>query len=685
MIRTILLAVVTTGAPGLAQQPKTEAAAVKNFDAVQGGPERLRHGAARDLGRFDGAAATRALCSELLRAESRSYQLTVTEALGKHARQGAVEPLLTLLRQTEAPRLAEAVAEATRKQGAVGIDGLALELPRARDVRARRQAICYALARVDDHVGARDALLADIAAVPNGNQLQPLQGLASWRGDAAVDEARELLASGKNLLVAGTAVQQLADHRHESAYKLALQLSRRLAKDDRGDLYRAVVTGLLCDPGKGATPELWRAAAAADRPFERGLTERWTQALGEAAFFTALVKKACKDKDPAIRAVAARALALSPASQHEEARTALTGLLPDKDIRVVRAACMACAPLDARAALASSLAVGPERHQATRITALVALPRIDGETYESLAEIAPKLKGEALAAWLYALKRRPAAEQSRAEVALQHLDDRDWRVRAAAIDLARSAASKDLVTKLIARLKREKGRLRHDALVALREITGAGFGDAKSWQSWWKEAQADVTIPMKDAPSGGRTRTDPTAAAYWDMPVVSDRITFVVDTSGSMKKPFGTGDSDRLEQAQAQLRAILEKLPKGSKANVIAFSAGAVNMFDDLSSLSSRRLKGAKKFVDALESKGPTNVYAALAAAFSQDEVDTIYLLTDGRPSSGTVADVGAIRGWARLWNAGRMVRLHTIALGNKSDLLKDFATDSGGVYRVAR
>ena len=167
--------------------------------------------------------------------------------------------------------------------------------------------------------------------------------------------------------------------------------------------------------------------------------------------------------------------------------------------------------------------------------------------------------------------------------------------------------------------------------------------------------------------------------------MVSERVTFVVDTSGSMLKPFSTGDTSRLEEAQMQLSKVFDALPKGAKVNVISFAADAARMFEDLSTLSSRRRKAARTFIEELESKGPTNLYAALQRAFEQDEVDTIFVLTDGRPSSGSVADPSRVRRWAQLWNAGRSIRIHTIALGDESELLEQLAADSGGVYRVAK
>ncbi|MEC7726958.1 MAG: VWA domain-containing protein, partial [Planctomycetota bacterium] len=305
--------------------------------------------------------------------------------------------------------------------------------------------------------------------------------------------------------------------------------------------------------------------------------------------------------------------------------------------------------------------------------------------YAALTAAAPKWKGQALAAWLTGCRAADRADVNREQLAAAHLNNKDWRVRAAAIELARAAPSKTLIPPLIDRLKREKGRLQADSLAALRAITGASFATARDWQAWWKGAQDTFEIPR--APRSrrdGRTASS-TSASYWEMPVVSERVTFVVDTSGSMLKPFSTGDTSRLEEAQAQLSKVFDALPKGAKVNVISFAADAARMFDDLSTLSARRRKAARTFIEELESKGPTNLYAALQRAFEQEEVDTIFVLTDGRPSSGSVADPGRVRRWAQLWNAGRSIRIHTIALGDESELLEQLAADSGGVYRVAK
>lgn len=71
--------------------------------------------------------------------------------------------------------------------------------------------------------------------------------------------------------------------------------------------------------------------------------------------------------------------------------------------------------------------------------------------------------------------------------------------------------------------------------------------------------------------------------------------------------------------------------------------------------------------------------------AFTDPEVDTIYLLTDGYPSVGTIVDGNQLADEVRRWNRLRGIRIHTIALGGKSDFLERLAKDSGGDSIVAR
>ena len=688
MMRIALIASLALCAAQLpAQRPANEAAALRALEQLSDGPERLRHRAARELGSFDGQAATDALLAQLATAKSPSYLATVVRALGRRARQGAVAPLMAKFRSLEAPRLCEAVAEALRRQGPDGIQALAGELEPMRQRRAHRQALCYSLGKVQRGDAARDALLEELRVAGPGQQLQPLQGLAARRDDPVVDAARLRLAESSNLLVAGAAVQQLADDEHGSAADAALALARRLGPEDRGDLHRAVLAGLLFAHAARGDEALWRAAARADKAFGEDLTERWQQALGDPRFFDALATRAAKSKDAASRAAIARALALVGADQRTAAIELLSTLLADRELWVVQAACVSAEELgaDSRGALGATLGAGAPAHQAARIAALMAMPVLEDPAAAQLAELQPKLKAEALAAWLQGLaKGGHAPLPACAEVARRHLASRDWRVRAAALQLALKAPDKPLVAALIDRLKREEGRMEQDVRAALQRITGARFGAAKDWQRWWRKAQKDAELPLAAAPKGGGDVREGTAS-YWGLSIHSTRVAFLVDTSGSMREPFGTGDGTRLDEAEHQLQNVLSKLPKGAQANVVTFAARPTQMFPELQKLSGRRKKDAASFLAALESKGPTNLYSGLRSVFGDPGVDTVVVLSDGRPSAGWETAPDGLLELARVWNAGRMVRIHTVALGAPSELLEKLAQATGGEHRVAR
>ncbi len=257
-------------------------------------------------------------------------------------------------------------------------------------------------------------------------------------------------------------------------------------------------------------------------------------------------------------------------------------------------------------------------------------------------------------------------------------------MRAAAIRLARTLRAKALVPLLIARLDDDELRLRADARAALFDLTQRTFPDPKAWTAWWQKEGESFLVPE---PSKAPSKPDKASATatYWNIPVTSDRITFVVDASGSMNQPFGTGGNTRLEEAVRQLERALSQLPPKSKANLVAFAADARAFQPKLATIDDKRRAALLAMAGELQARGPTNVAAALQLALGDAEVDTVFLLTDGQPSAGTIVDPEALAAAVRQWNRGRGVVIHTIALGGKSALLDRLARESGGEHTVAR
>jgi hypothetical protein len=667
-----------------AQRPNSPQEALLQFEDVRSEPERFRHRAVRDLGRFVDAGISRTLVAELERAETMSYRNTVVRAIGAKARDGVLPALVAHLAKTDAARLCGAIADAMRRQGPDGVQLLAQQLASHRNHKQRREAICYALGKVEKGDEARDLLLDEIRRSGGEARLAPLRGLAARHGDEAVDAVRVQLAGDKRKVLAGTALGQLARHGHDQAPRLAEQFARGIADDASGDLHAAVALGLLVGPSVDTRKLLWRSVARADAPFGDDALPRWRRALGQAGAVAMLFDGAVDHKQAAVRAAAARALGFTPASGRAEVYPMLQALLVDRDAGVVSAACAAVLQLaDERAdrALAAAWTQGAPALQALRTAALAERTPDDPGRFVDFARTA---KGEAAAASLRLLARRFAAPAAAGEVARKRLGDRDWQVRVAAIELLRAERNAASVPLLIERLKKDRSRVRADLLAALQDLTGARFEEPKQWRAWWAAEQANFAVrPAAEPRKAGKP--DATATTYWDIPVTSDRVTFVVDTSGSMLQPFGTGNALRIDEARRQLTQVFDRLPKGAKVDVIAFAADATAMFGKLTALGRSKRKAADGFVEALVAKGPTDVHEALRLAFASDDVDTIFLLTDGRPSVGAIVDFDRLAREVARWNVGRGVRIHTIAIGGKSDLLERLARDSGGEHAVAR
>ena len=96
-------------------------------------------------------------------------------------------------------------------------------------------------------------------------------------------------------------------------------------------------------------------------------------------------------------------------------------------------------------------------------------------------------------------------------------------------------------------------------------------------------------------------------------------------------------------------------------------------------------IKKALKWLDRLAPSGGTNSYTALKAGFERfPEVDTIYFLSDGKPSRGAITDPDRIAARVIEMNRRRRVRVHTIALLAQDPLASSLDT-SGVTEQSAR
>jgi Ca-activated chloride channel family protein len=148
--------------------------------------------------------------------------------------------------------------------------------------------------------------------------------------------------------------------------------------------------------------------------------------------------------------------------------------------------------------------------------------------------------------------------------------------------------------------------------------------------------------------------------------VVPRDLTLVVDVSGSMS-------GDKIAQARSALRQALGTLRPADRFRLIAFSTRVTPFRDTFLPATGENLEAARRWVDALNADGGTNIAGALEAALGQgtpgERLPIIVFVTDGQPSVGEQAPdriatmAGGRIGRARLFTFGVGADVNTYLL----------------------
>jgi HEAT repeat protein len=303
---------------------------------------------------------------------------------------------------------------------------------------------------------------------------------------------------------------------------------------------------------------------------------------------------------------------------------------------------------------------------------------------------------------------------------------------------ARADSLKEAIDALIVLLEPEKGesgRLRRAVGDTLRNLCEKPDmdDDWTAWKEWWavkRDAYAprDLAAPPGnggDGPSPRRPRgkkgeeekkggdpapapapaPDPatpvgTAVRFHGIQIVSDRVAFVLDYSGSMDNkipvpppeepppsgPPGSGEREKKPKGGAatggeEKKTILSKeellrcvraLPEDIWFNVFAYGDDVVAWEKSLVPAS----KAAKAAVEAFLAKlklGRTNYLAALTRPLEDPSCDTVYFLTDGGiATDGRYLDHDRIIKKVLEINRYAMVEFNCILFGSPEDTAKD-------------
>ena len=370
-------------------------------------------------------------------------------------------------------------------------------------------------------------------------------------------------------------------------------------------------------------------------------------------------------------------------------------MLKDKEFAVAVAAAEALAEREDEAAKKDLESALKKAKDPLMVTAcVVALDGILKGDEEWEAELLGYLEGEEAVVRNAALGAVAERGREHMEHLYQALNHSDWSTRLAALKLLEEARVPESVGKIIAQMKSEEGRMAHEFADTLFDLTGQPFRTRwGNWEAWWEKEGAGFKPISKSELRKRRKEEEErrlrqvTAVKFFGIRIISHRVIFIIDVSGSMNEVtraqyVGDQGEPRITVAQRELKKCIDGLDQKALFNILTFSGGVDPWLEDgVQDAGARSRDEAKEFVDRLGAMGGTNLYGALRQAFEDPDVDTIFVLSDGEPSTGDVIDPFEIREHVQRWNAERDIEINSIAVGGSFQILEWLAEDSGGTH----
>jgi len=269
-----------------------------------------------------------------------------------------------------------------------------------------------------------------------------------------------------------------------------------------------------------------------------------------------------------------------------------------------------------------------------------------------------------------------------------------------AVEAIARLGTKDAIEPLIQSLRVARLRARQKARQALRGLAKSLYGhdkdyqvDPNSWTTWWNKVKRGVD---PDDPSFAAKET----ASYFNFPIESDRVLFILDVSGSMNWPDAPRDSGikpsdwkgrRIDVAHEQMFKVLRELAEQNKGRLpkrgkhdtgdppvipgengeepptlfnVATFAGVVTPWSKEAVLASKdNVESAITWIEKQFPRGGTATFDAVQFGLEQPNIDTVYFLSDGVPSLGRFEERETILAEVRKLNRFRRITIHTIAL----------------------
>ena len=158
--------------------------------------------------------------------------------------------------------------------------------------------------------------------------------------------------------------------------------------------------------------------------------------------------------------------------------------------------------------------------------------------------------------------------------------------------------------------------------------------------------------------------------------IIAKRVTFVIDTSGSMM-------GERIKLARKALEYCVQKLSARDEFNIVRFASDVEGLFEKPVPASEANVKKALSFVASLEAAGGTAIDEAMLQALKDGEgrgekPHLVMFITDGNPTVGETTEA-TIAQHAKASNKGSRVFTFGVGEDLNARLLDRIADDGRG------
>jgi len=405
-----------------------------------------------------------------------------------------------------------------------------------------------------------------------------------------------------------------------------------------------------------------------------------------------LIKDGIGDRDPDVVKAAVDAIAFAAEHEPDMCGPVLLDMLGDSDEEIRTSAIegmVRARPEGAIQALIKRLDHDDYRTRTDATWALAQLgdlpPEAEAKFIELTVDDRPAVRLHAVDALTWFVPSEDAYQ-----AAIPRLQDELWSVRSQAIRTMEAFQRVDSLPHLVKVVQKDRGRVKDDALAALARLSGEDFGPLEhAWAKWLGDLPADYALPTpeqveemkaarKRAREGDGADTK-SKSTYHGISVPRGGVVFILDISGSMDQEFDE-DQTFFEHFSEALIETISNLKNDTDFNIVTFSSGARPWLEErLLPADEENTTAGVEYLREMRPGGATNLFEALQVAFSFQETQTIFLLTDGDPTMGlTVPDV--ILDEIQYMNRDRRIQIHTIAAGDvKAEFLADLAASNGG------